>query len=399
MFSKTQLEKYADVLLWGMQTARSQDFHSGDIILIRYDLPGRELTEILFEKILHKGMHPLQRINQSPKMDYALFSTGSDPQLTFLPPGEEELMHNLHGSISILAPESLTHLKNISPENIGKSVLAKKKLRDILDERENHGLFGWTLCLLTTKELAKNAGLSEKDYSQQIIKACYLDYPDPIAKWKEIFSAASEIKEFLNKLPAQEFHLESDHCDLIITLGEERRWVGVSGHNIPSFEIFTSPDWRGTEGVFFMDQPSYRSGNLVKNLRIEFKKGDVAKVEAGEGENFVKKQITIDNNANKLGEFSLTDIRFSRIDKFMAHTLFDENYGGDFGNCHIALGASYAETYALGGKNLNEEKKESLGFNDSALHWDLVNTEPKRVTAKLKDGHKRVIYENGTFQV
>ncbi|MBP1739220.1 MAG: aminopeptidase, partial [Deltaproteobacteria bacterium] len=38
-----------------------------------------------------------------------------------------------------------------------------------------------------------------------------------------------------------------------------------------------------------------------------------------------------------------------------------------------------------------------LGFNDSALHWDLVNTEDKRVTAHLSGGKKMVIYEKGMF--
>jgi aminopeptidase len=38
-----------------------------------------------------------------------------------------------------------------------------------------------------------------------------------------------------------------------------------------------------------------------------------------------------------------------------------------------------------------------LGFNDSALHWDLVNTQKKRVTAHLKGGRKTTIYENGKF--
>ena len=171
----------------------------------------------------------------------------------------------------------------------------------------------------------------------------------------------------------------------------------MSGHNIPSFEIFTSPDWRGTQGIFYMDQPSFRSGNIVRGLKLEFKEGRVVKLSAEQGEVFVEKQIHVDENACKIGEFSLTDKRFSRIDKFMAHTLYDENFGGEYGNCHIALGASYAETYILGGDKLTKELRDRLGFNDSALHWDLVNTEQKKVTAYLKGGGKRVIYQDGIF--
>ena len=81
----------------------------------------------------------------------------------------------------------------------------------------------------------------------------------------------------------------------------------------------------------------------------------------------------------------------------MASTLFDENHGGKYGNCHIALGASYPDTYAGNRADLTKQRKKALGFNDSALHWDLVNTREKTVTAHLKTGKTKVIYENGLF--
>jgi aminopeptidase len=81
----------------------------------------------------------------------------------------------------------------------------------------------------------------------------------------------------------------------------------------------------------------------------------------------------------------------------MADTLFDENYGGLYGNCHIALGAAYSDTYDGDTAELTKEIKKNLGFNDSAIHWDMVNTEEKTVTAHLSDGKKITIYENGIF--
>jgi aminopeptidase len=54
------------------------------------------------------------------------------------------------------------------------------------------------------------------------------------------------------------YHIESKTIDLRITPGEQRRWIGISGHNIPSFELFLSPDCRGTEGIYFANQPSFR---------------------------------------------------------------------------------------------------------------------------------------------
>ena len=81
----------------------------------------------------------------------------------------------------------------------------------------------------------------------------------------------------------------------------------------------------------------------------------------------------------------------------MVKTLFYENYGCRYGNCHLAVGSSYTDTYDGDTSELTEEMKAQLGFNDSALHWDLVNTEKKMVTAHLATGENVVIYENGMF--
>jgi len=280
---------------------------------------------------------------------------------------------------------------------IGKAAVARKYLRDILDARDQVGDFGWTLCVFPTKELAGHAKLSMKAYTAQIVNACFLNRISPITHWQDIFHRATSIKKWLNSLKVHHYHVESEHIDLVITPGKKRRWVGISGRNIPSFELFVSPDWRGTRGVFYADQPSFRSGNLVKGVKMIFKNGCAQKISAQVGEKFVRKQLSIDYGANKLGEFSLTYRRFSKIDRFMANTLFDENYGGKYGNCHVALGSSYANTFDGDPVKLTAAMKKKLGFNDSALHWDFVNTEKKRVVAHLASGKKTTIYENAKF--
>ena len=248
-----------------------------------------------------------------------------------------------------------------------------------------------------TPALASHADMPVEEYARQIVRACFLNRKAPITEWQKIFKNAQAIKKWLNSLKVSHFHVESEHIDLEIIPGKNRNWVGISGRNIPSFEIFVSPDWRGTRGVFYADQPSFRSGNNVKGVRIEFKNGQATKVTAQAGQDFVRKQLSMDKGANKLGEFSLTDKRFSKIDRFMANTLYDENYGGKYGNCHVALGSSYANTFAGDHAKLTAALKKKLGFNDSALHWDFVNTEKKRVIAHLTSGRKITIYENGKF--
>jgi aminopeptidase len=397
MLTDVLMEKYAEVLLWGLKTARKNPFRKNDLILIQYDPPALKLAEVLFTKVLEKGMHPIQRMGLTSRMEKSFFQTAAKDQLVFIPPGDKELYDHIQGRIYLRAPESLTHLKDIDPARIGKVLVSRKPLRDLMDRREEQGLYSWTLCSLPTQELARQAKTSLKKYTDQIIKGCYLDRKDPVKAWESVHAQISRIKKWLNRLKIETLHIESKNMDLKIQPGEQRAWKGVSGHNIPSFEIFFSPDWRGTEGVYFANLPSFRSGNYVEEVRLVFKKGTVQEVQAKTGREFILKQIAMDKGAARVGEFSLTDKRFSRIDRFMADTLFDENFGGTHGNCHLALGASYSDSYSGNLADLTPEKKEALGFNDSALHWDLVNTEDKKVTAFLKGGKKMVIYENGQF--
>lgn len=362
MFTERQLDRYADVLLWGLKTSRSSRFKKNDIVLIRYNIPANRLAEIVYTKLLDRGMNPVLRMNLTATMEYNFFKLANKKQIVFQPPGEKELFKKLNGGIFLHAPESITHLSDVDPKKIGKVALSRKYLRDILDERDQAGAFGWTLCAYPTKEQARHARLSLRAYTDQIVKACFLNRKSPVSHWQNVFRNATSIKKWLNSMKVNFYHIESENINLKITPGEKRKWIGISGHNIPSFEIFLSPDWRGTSGIYFADQPSFRSGNYVKGVKLEFKKGAAVKINARKGEKFVVKQLSMDKGANKLGEFSLTDKRFSRINKFMANTLFDENYGGKNGNCHVALGASYADTYDGNSQELTKERKPSVSM-------------------------------------
>ncbi|PTN32436.1 aminopeptidase [Desulfonatronum sp. SC1] len=397
MLTEKHLDAYAQVMIWALDTARGRKPRKGNIVLLQSDPAASALAEKIYALLLRRSLQPVVRWNPTVRMEHDFYALGEDKQLTFHPPGTKELLGALHGAIHLRAPESLTHLRDVHPERISLATLARKPLRDILDAREHRKLFGWTLAMLPTQAMAQAAGMDLDAYTGQIVNACYLDADDAVAAWREVFDAVGRIKRWLNKMNPKTLRVESEGMDLEVSLGEQRKWVGLSGHNIPSFEIFLSPDWRGVRGVYVADQLSYRNGNLVSGVRLEFTDGRVTCAQAEQGEAFLRSQVAMDPGAAQVGEFSLTDKRFSRINAFMANTLFDENYGGEHGNCHLALGSSYVESFSGKAADLDKRRKRDLGFNESALHWDLVNTRPKVVTARLRSGKSRVIYENGEF--
>ena len=120
MFTKKQIERYADVLLWGLKISRKGRIRKNDNVLIRFHLPALVLAEALYDRLLDMGLNPLQRMDPGPGMEKSFFKRANAKQLVFQPPGDRELYENLNGSIFLHAPESITHLSDIDPGKIGK---------------------------------------------------------------------------------------------------------------------------------------------------------------------------------------------------------------------------------------------------------------------------------------
>jgi aminopeptidase len=276
--------------------------------------------------------------------------------------------------------------------------VALRELMDWRGEKENEGRFSWTLGLYGTEAMAAEAEMGLEQYWEQIVHACFLDQDDPIARWREIGRTIERTREALDALDIARLHVEGEDADLWVSVGDQRRWLGGRGRNIPSFELFTSPDWRGTEGWIRFNQPLYRYGNLVKGISLRFEEGRVVESSAEQNEPVLREMIATEG-ADKVGEFSLTDRRLSRITRFMAHTLYDENVGGPFGNTHIALGRSYQDAYAGDPSAVSPAEWERLGFNNSSVHTDIVSTADRVVTAQLRGGGEKVIYRDGEFQL
>lgn len=399
IFSQTELENYAEIMVWGLKKARRQALNKHDFIEIKYEYEGLPLAEKIYINLVKQGFNPILKAIKTPNMEKAFFESADNTQMESMEPGNESYFSKIAGSISIIAPSSLDHLQEIDPEKIALFSKSRQNLRSLLNEREKQGAYSWSLCIFPTTALANAAQCSLKEYAEQISKACFLKSEKPLAKWASLSEKCDEIKKTLEHLDIEFVNIKSRNMDLNIKIGENRKWLGISGRNIPSFEIFVSPDWRGTNGTYFANQPSYKNGQIIKNIYLEFKDGEIISAKAEHGEEYLKKIIQTDPGAKRIGEFSMTDKKFSKINSFMANTLYDENYGGKWGNTHIALGSSYSNSFSQNMDIFNSKLKNQLGFNQSAIHWDIVNTEEKTITAILKNRQKTIIYKNGEFLI
>lgn len=396
------LSRYASVLV-DFALGGGEGVKPGEVVLVVASESAKPLYVELTRAVLRAGAHPIGQYLPDEDADYNMgrdfYELASDDQIDFFPAKYRRgLIDEIDHMVAVISDSDMHALEGVPPGKIMRRGASMKQWMAWRTEKENAGDFTWTLGLYGTPAMAAEAGMSEPDYWQQIINACFLDESDPIARWRAVSAQINDYVDRLNALDIERMHIVGEDVDLQITLGEKRAWVGGSGRNIPSFEIFTSPDWRGTEGWIYFNQPLYRYGNLVKGVRLEFEHGLVVKATAEHNEEVITEMVAT-QNADKVGEFSLTDSRFSRITQFMAETLFDENVGGPFGNTHIALGKSYHDCYQGDPGELSSEEWEALGYNDSSVHTDIVSTTDRTVTATLRDGSERVIYSDGQFRL
>jgi aminopeptidase len=396
------LAKYADLLV-NFALNGGDGIDQGDVVRISCPEVAKPLYAELRKSILDAGGHMIvsykPNVDDDFNLDRDFYKHGSDEQITYFPSDYYRgLVDAIDHSISIRGETDKRALEDVDSDKIMKRSQAFKPFIDWRNEKEHAGDFSWTLALYGTESTADEADMKLKEYWQEIISACYLDTEDPIAEWSDMQSQIDDIKDKLNELPIKTINVESENTDISIKLGDKRQWRGGSGNNIPSYEIFTSPDWRGTEGVFRATQPLYRYGNLITGIEIIFEDGEVVEASADRNEDVLMDMIETEN-ADRVGEFSLTDKRFSRISKFMAETLFDENVGAEQGNTHIALGRAYKDCYEGDPSEPSEDEWKELGFNDSAVHTDIVSTDQRTATAELEDGSEKIIYEDGEFKV
>jgi aminopeptidase len=395
------LEKYAKVLV-NFALNSGKGIKPGDVVRLSSPLSALPFYRALKKEIIDSGgliIGSLADDMDEGSAKYYFEHATSKQLTTFLDKYYKGLIDQIDHSIAVLADYDPHELDGVDPKKIMLAGKTNKPVSEWLEHKENQGKYTWTLALYGTPAMAKEAGLSLKEYWDQIIKACYLDEEDPIRQNRKTMLEVDRVATTLTKLNIEKIHAVGKDMDLHITMGEGRKWLGGTGRNIPSFEVFTSPDWRGTEGWIRFNQPLYRYGSMVKGIELTFKKGRVVKAIAKENQKLLREMLATDEGASQIGEYSLTDRRLSRITKFMAETLFDENMGGEFGNTHLAVGRSYHDTYAPGSEKMTSSLAKKIGYNDSTIHTDMISTTDRTVTATLKGGKTKVIYKKGQFTI
>jgi aminopeptidase len=397
------LEKYAKIMVH-YALNNGNGINKGETVFLVGQECAKDLFIAIAKEIYTAGGNVITHYLPDNIHDRSLarfvLENGSEEQVSFFAqPYWQGIVEATDHILSIIAEPDIHVFEGLPSSKISRMNSTRAPYFAMREKKEQQGKLSWTLCLYGTQSMADEAGLTLDEYWEQIIEACYLREDDPVAKWQQIQREIDEIKNKLDALEIEKLFIKGDGLDLEVKIGANRKWLGGTGKNVPSFEIFTSPDWRGTNGYISFNQPLYYSGKRISGVTLRFENGVVTESSAKENEDALKEMIA-QENANRIGEFSLTDKRHSRITKFMATTLFDENVGGEFGNTHIALGNAYKDTFPGDASQVSQEQWEEMGYNSCPkVHTDIVSTTNRTVTALLKDNSERIIYKDGMFML
>jgi aminopeptidase len=233
-----------------------------------------------------------------------------------------------------------------------------------------------------------------------------LDQPDPVAAWRKHLATLGERCRKLDALKLAGLHFVNPDSNLFVGLNPTSLWCGADADlpdgrrflpNIPTEEVFTTPDFRRTKGRVKASRPVSVMETLVHDAWFEFDAGRVVRCGASSGQDVLERFLAMDEGASFLGEVALVaaDSPIYRSGLLFGSILYDEN-----ASCHIALGAGYPGCLAGAEKLSSAAAQREAGCNVSMVHTDFMIGSPQTdVFGVQADGREVPIIRQGNFVI
>lgn len=336
---------------------------------------------------------------------HARITHGDPDTLDFVPRWYGERIRSLgeeHGAMIALTGPVAPHIMDgVDPNLLGQDLLPR--VRESI-ELVNRRLANWTVAPCPTPDWAElvhpslGSAAALARLWDQIAYVCRVDEADPVAAWTERMDALTAVARRLDELRLDAVHFEGPGTDLTVGLLPSSVWhcarvTTVEGiehaPNIPTEEVFTTPDPERVEGVVRSTKPLFVSGALVTGLTVRFEAGTAVAIDADQGADTLRSLARRDPGASRLGELALVDreSRIGKLDTVFFDTLLDENAAS-----HIALGEGLDFVVS--------DEADHPRVNRSELHVDfMIGSDEVAVTGLERGGGEVPLLRGGAWQV
>jgi aminopeptidase len=305
--------------------------------------------------------------------------------------------------VNVLGDADPNLLADVDPQRAARA--EPRRIREIIQDQTSRQVVSWVVIAGPTEGWARDL-FGEPDVERlwrELADVTRLSEPDPIAAWRvriaELEARAAALDA--NAFDGLRFH--GPGTDLRVGLLPGAQWQSIASttswgqryaSNLPSEEVFNTPDRLRTEGVVRTTKPLYWFGSVAEGVELRFEGGRVVEARAERGADFIRSKLETDEGAGRLGEVALVDgsSRIGQRNLLFKNGLLDEN-----AVCHVAIGGGYTEPVD-GAETMTADERVAAGINASLIHIDLmIGSDEVDVDGVHADGSTLPILRSGAW--
>jgi aminopeptidase len=400
------LARYADAIV-----RASLGIGKGDTLVVLGQPEHRELLVAMTESGYRAGAQFVDAVTTDPLAMRARLLHGGDDTLGVLSPWARRRFREAsapHGALVQIAGEGESgYLDGIPPARIAADYAGLAKQLGFVRRAQLNLQARWAIAAWPTDHWAGQVYPSldplkaKRRLARDLLRFCRLEDEDGngTSGWTKHLRTLSRRSARLTKLGLTRLELRGPGTELDVGFSDDTRWLGgfetmADGRklasNMPTEEVFTSPDPRQTSGTFRCTFPLSFRGRLIHGIRGEFSKGRLVRLDADSDDDrdFLAGFIDTDKAGRRLGEVALVDAssRIGQSGRIYNNTLLDENAAA-----HIAFGSGFGGT---------RSETPARGINRSTIHLDVMIGSPDlEATGFNARGRSIPLIRDGAWQI
>jgi aminopeptidase len=377
----------------------------GQILIVNAEVGREQVARAISDAAYRAGARFVEVDYSDAWARRARIEHGPDDAIGFAPDWQVERTRQLGEEhvalITLEAALDPAAMAGLDPARVGadQSPVRQAYLRLVVEQ-----LINWCIVACPTSEWAVqvypelDADAALDRLTADLAHVLRLDAEHPVEAWTSRFNRLREIAGRLTERRLDAVHFRGEGTDLTIGLLPSSRWLaasfetagGITHHpNLPSEEVFTTPDPARAEGTVRSTTPLLVEGSTIEGLRVRFEGGRAVAIDADTNADVLRARAARDEGAARLGEVALVDGegRIGALHRVFYSTLLDENAAS-----HIALGNALTAAVA--------DESERASANTSSIHIDFMIGSPEmEVDGLTASGERAPLLRHGEWQL